>query len=90
MVRLEAIVSGRVQGVGFRAFVEVEALLLGLKGYVKNLPDGSVEVVSEGDEEKLEKLLAKLEHGNPLARVHEIRLDWSGAKGEFSGFTIRH
>ena len=89
-VRLEAMVYGRVQGVGFRAFVEVEALLLGLKGYVKNLPDGTVEIIAEGNEEALKKFLAGLGHKNPLARVENIESGWEKATNEFGHFSIKY
>ncbi len=88
--RLEAVISGRVQGIGYRAFVEIKAIALGLRGYVKNLADGSVEVVAEGEEAMLEKLLDALENGNPLAKVQGIRRNWSGSKGGYRGFVIRH
>ena len=66
------IVEGRVQGVGFRIFVEGAALELGLKGYVCNRPDGSVEVHAEGKEEVLERLRAELEKGPIAARVTRV------------------
>ena len=90
MERLEAIVTGRVQGVGFRFFVEAEAFLLGLRGYVKNLPDGTLEVVAEGGRAELGKLLSALERGPPLSRVGKVGRNWAKATGEFSGFSVRH
>jgi len=70
--RLEARVYGFVQGVGFRYFVKRNALKLGLSGYAKNLPDGSVEVVAEGSEESLLKLLHYLREGSPYSRVEKV------------------
>lgn len=66
------IIRGRVQGVGFRWFVMSEAERLELGGYVRNLPDGSVEVVSRGPEEALEAMAARLRRGPPAARVDGI------------------
>lgn len=88
--RLEALVCGRVQGVGFRVFVEINAIMRGLGGYAKNTSDGCVEVVAEGEKSKLEEFLAVLEKGPPLARVAEVKKTWSSAKGVFKGFSIMH
>ena len=62
-------VSGRVQGVGFRWFVQDRALALGIEGWVRNLPDGDVEVYAAGSEGSLRRLRADLEQGPPAARV---------------------
>ena len=67
------VVEGRVQGVGFRFFVERIALDLGLKGYVCNRPEGSVEVYAVGREEILERLRSELERGPSAARVERVR-----------------
>lgn len=78
---------GRVQGVGFRDFVERRAASLGLSGYVRNLSDGrTVEVVAEGPRDKLESLLAHLRRGPGGAYVHEVETRWSEAAGHFTGF----
>ena len=66
------VVRGRVQGVGFRWFVMAEAERLQLGGYVRNLADGSVEVVSRGPEDALETLEHRLRRGPPAARVDEV------------------
>ncbi|MFA4044090.1 MAG: hypothetical protein HZRFUVUK_000873 [Candidatus Fervidibacterota bacterium] len=87
-MRLHAIVYGLVQGVGFRYFTLWEASKLGLTGYVRNLSDGSVEVVAEGTKEDLEKLLEKLHQGPPAARVRKVIVNWSEAKGEFDRFGV--
>lgn len=67
------IVTGRVQGVGFRWFVEREASLLGIKGWVRNREDGSVEVMATGTRELLRSLRAKLEQGPRAARVEQVQ-----------------
>lgn len=66
------IISGRVQGVGFRWFVEWEARSLGIAGWVRNNSDGNVEVLASGSEEQLAKLKSKLQQGPRAARVDEV------------------
>jgi acylphosphatase len=88
--RLHAYVSGRVQGVGFRFFVVDVAHRLGLTGWVRNLPDGRVEVVAEGKEERLWQCLELLRQGPRLAFVSEVHHRWEPATGEFVGFEIRY
>ncbi len=87
---LRAVVRGRVQGVFFRDFVRRRAYQLNLKGYVRNLPDGGVELVAEGERPALEKLLEHLREGPPAARVEEVAEEWGDIKGEFSGFSVRY
>jgi acylphosphatase len=88
-VRLTAIVTGRVQGVYFRAHTQREAERLGLRGYALNRLDGSVEVVAEGEAVTLEPLLAWLWRGSPNARVANVTAQWGPATGEFSAFEAR-
>ena len=71
-MRIQFVVSGRVQGVGFRYFVYRQAVRLGMRGYVRNLPGGSVEVVAEGDETSLRDLEAALWSGPGSAAVSEV------------------
>ena len=87
--RLKAKVYGIVQGVGYRAFVCRHARALGVKGYVRNLYDGSVEVVAEGPEEVLGILLKALRTGPQRARIEEIQVEWQDAEGSFTGFDPR-
>ena len=89
-MRLQAYVSGRVQGVGYRYFVYKYASHLGLTGWVRNLKDGRVEVLAEGPAEVLESLLAELERGPGGSRVSEVKANWSPASGEFNLFSIEH
>jgi len=86
--RIHAFVSGVVQGVGFRYFTLRIARELGLKGFVRNLPDGRVEVVAEGDKEALARLIDKLHVGPWLARVESVDVRWEEYKGEFDSFDI--
>jgi acylphosphatase len=87
---LRVLVRGRVQGVGFRFFVEAQAIALGLKGFVRNLSNGTaVEVVAEGKMAELETLLAALREGPPLAYVERVDVSWAAATGDYPSFSIR-
>ncbi len=87
--RLEATVRGTVQGVGFRWFVQRQALHFALTGWVANEPDGSVRVVAEGSREALETLLAQLRVGPHGAAVNSVDDQWLPASGSFARFDIR-
>ena len=88
--RIEAKVHGLVHGVNFRSFVMRHAAELGLTGYVRNvLLDGTVEVVAEGDRERLEELLRHLHRGPRMARVERVDAAWSEFSGDYSGFDVR-
>jgi len=90
-VRAHAYVSGMVQGVFFRATTAEEAQRIGgLAGWVRNLPDGRVEVVCEGAKEKVEQLTAWLWHGPPSADVNDVNVTWGGATGEYRDFRIAY
>ncbi len=86
--RIHGTVSGRVQGVFFRATTRDRARALGLSGWVRNLPDGRVEFVAEGEEEDLRELISFLHVGPPGARVDSLEVEWSDPQGE-EGFHIR-
>ena len=88
LVSLHAIVAGRVQGVFFRVYVSRRAMELGLKGWVRNLPDGSVEVQAEGERAALEKLISFLQTGPPSAEVTAVETVWADCTGRFAGFGI--
>ncbi len=88
-VRLHAIVEGLVQGVGFRMFVLEQANSLGLTGWVRNLPDSSVEITVEGQRSRIEQLLFRIETGPRGAYINNIKKEWGEAKGEFLTFEIR-
>jgi acylphosphatase len=87
--RCRLIVTGHVQGVCFRWYTQRTAARLGLRGWVRNLPDGGVEIVAEGDLADLHQLVAWAQHGPSEAEVDEVRSEWSPATGEFAGFEIR-
>jgi len=88
--RLHAIVRGRVQGVGFRYFVADEARELKLCGTVRNLMDGNVEVVAEGERAVLEALLARCREGPPMSMVRDVDVTWEEATGKLDGFRVTH
>ena len=88
-VRLDATVTGRVQGVGYRYFVLEAATRLGLGGWVANEPGGSVRCVAEGPQTALQELLLALERGSFGARVEGVRTTWGPAAGTFTRFDIR-
>jgi acylphosphatase len=83
-------IFGRVQGVFFRASTKEIAEKLGLCGYAKNSPDGSVEVIAEGHKDKLEKLIEYCKKGPIAAKVEKINIRYSEASGKFHDFGIRY
>lgn len=87
--RLEAVVQGQVQGVGFRYFVLREAARLGLRGWVANEADGSVRCVAEGPRTVLDALLAGLREGPRGAVVRSVSESWLPATDRFAGFRVR-
>lgn len=82
-------ITGRVQGVYYRASVLQQAQLLGVTGWVMNCPDGSVEAVAEGARSKLEELIAWCRQGPEGARVAGVEVHWETPLGTFRGFTIK-
>lgn len=86
--QLHAVVQGRVQGVGFRIFVYEQANALGLTGWVRNLGDGSVEVLAEGTPARLAGLLERLRKGPRGALVTHVAEEWDSAKGEYNSFEV--
>ena len=88
MKRLHLIISGRVQMVGFRYSTKRTARSLGLTGWVRNNDDGAVEVMAEGEEEKLNQLLEFCKKGPLFAKVREVKIDWQDYQGEFEVFEI--
>ena len=81
--------SGRVQGVGFRFFADAVAQREGLHGWVRNLPDGGVEALAEGEADAVERFERAIGHGPPGARVERVEVDHTVPSGRESGFTIR-
>jgi acylphosphatase len=87
--RLHLIISGRVQGVGFRFSAYDQANDLALAGWVRNIASGEVEILAEGARERLEMLAAWAHLGPPSAHVTGIREEWLDSTGEFTEFRIR-
>lgn len=87
--QVRIVVDGRVQGVFFRAAAAQEARGLGLSGWARNLPNGRVEIVAEGERRTLEMLVAWAHQGPPAARVTGVEEEWSEYVGKFSGFDVR-
>lgn len=88
-VRASALVSGRVQGVFFRAYTCEKARELGVLGWVKNLPDGRVEAMIEGESGDVDRLLIDLKKGPPYARVDRIDVTYEDYLDEFKDFQMR-
>ncbi|WP_044239891.1 acylphosphatase [Chondromyces apiculatus] len=86
--QVQIFVRGRVQGVYFRATTQRESRRLGLSGWVKNRPDGSVEIVAEGDEDRLKDLIAWANRGPSAARVERVDIRWRSFTGEYFDFRI--
>ncbi|OQX96340.1 hypothetical protein B6I21_01220 [candidate division KSB1 bacterium 4572_119] len=88
-VSAHILVKGHVQRVGFRWFVEKEAVLLNLTGFVRNLNSGDVEAQVEGERGLIEELIKKIKIGNRLSQVNDVRIDWGQFENKFDSFMIR-
>jgi acylphosphatase len=86
--RIHLVIRGRVQGVYVRAATQREARRLGITGWVRNRPDGSVELVAEGEEDSIKELSSWANHGPSAARVDQVDTRWRGYTGEFPEFQI--
>ncbi|HDQ16602.1 MAG TPA: acylphosphatase [Candidatus Vogelbacteria bacterium] len=86
--RLEANITGRVQGIGFRFFIKNQADDLGLIGFVRNLEDGSVQVVAEGEEKKLSKFEDILRKGSNYSLIEKFDINYFSALEEYDKFSI--
>ncbi len=89
-VLLHAFVYGRVQGTYFRTYVSRKAAELGLTGFVRNLPDGAVEVEAEGPRIWLDKLVGYLNIGSPASRVEKVITRWAEYTGKHTDFKIKY
>jgi acylphosphatase len=89
LVARRFLISGRVQGVGFRYFTQAAARRGNIHGWVRNLPDGRVEAAAEGDEDAIARFEAALRHGPPGARVDGIDIEHTVPGGRDSGFSVR-
>lgn len=89
-VRAHVFVSGMVQGVFFRSETRDEAVRQGVTGWVRNLPDGRVEAVFEGEKDDVDRLVEFCRRGPPGARVAGVDVSWGEYTGEFRGFRVRY
>lgn len=88
--QLHAFISGIVQGVGYRYFVLRHAEKLGLTGFVRNLADGRVEVLAEGDETALKELILLLWEGPSFSRVENVTVEWLPYEGKYNNFRVTY
>jgi acylphosphatase len=88
LVRVRVFIGGRVQGVAYRFFAEKYASRLGVSGWVRNLPDGRVEILAEGSKAHVETFLTRLRDGPGLARIDSFEVLREPATGEFREFRI--
>ncbi len=88
--RVHVWISGRVQGVFFRAYARDAGRVSGVFGWVRNLPDGRVEALFEGEADKVENMLAWCHSGSPLSRVEAVEVREETCTGEFTSFTIAY
>jgi acylphosphatase len=88
--RAHLFIEGRVQGVFYRAFTRDIAYTLGLNGWVKNLRDGRVEAIFEGEKDLIEKVIKQCYDGPPGAQVTSIEVKWEESLGDLKGFAIRY
>ncbi|MDD1659668.1 MAG: acylphosphatase [Methanomicrobiales archaeon] len=89
-VRRHLRVSGRVQGVFFRSAVQEQALAAGVSGWIRNLPDGGVEAVLEGERVAVEQVVAFCRRGPPYARVDHVDIREEEFRGDLKGFAVRY
>ncbi len=89
MKRIHIIISGHVQGVFFRNNTKAKARKLGLKGFVRNVPNGDVEVVAEGNEKELNELVGFCRKGPMFSCVANLKIEYEKFKGEFDDFIVK-
>lgn len=88
MTEMYCIVGGKVQGVAYRAYIQDAAMNLGITGWVKNLNDGTVEIVAQGSPDSLKDLVEYLHEGSLLAVVESVSIDWRTSKVVYDDFSI--
>jgi acylphosphatase len=88
--RAHLVVSGRVQGVFYRAYTEQAARSLGLAGWVRNMPGGNVEAVFEGEEVAVKNAVKFCREGPPAARVENMDVEWSDFQGDLNSFSVKY
>jgi acylphosphatase len=84
------VVTGKVQGVGYRYYAQMMAVQHEITGWVRNLPDGSVEMLTSGTKENLDRFVKEIRSGNPFSSVDEIKIEECPHKERFNSFTIKY
>ncbi len=90
MIELRAVVTGAVQGVAYRTYIQDAATELVITGYVKNLPNGTVEVVAHGTPDVLKEFVEYLHEGSLRAEVDTVSAEWGTARRHYNDFSILH
>ena len=90
MVEIHCVVSGEVQNVAYRAYVQDAATELKVAGYARNLKDGTVEIVAQGEPTLLKEFVEHLHEGSLLSKVEAVAVEWRSVKRELDDFSIRH
>ncbi len=90
MIKIHCLVTGEVQGVAYRAYVQESATDLELVGFVRNLADGSVEVVAQGQSEILKEFVEYLHEGSLSAKVQSVAVEWGSINETFDEFSVLH
>ena len=90
MVEIQCVVSGKVQGVAYRAYVQDSATFLELVGYVRNNPDGTVAVLAQGTPDILKSFVEYLHEGSLLAQVEGVSVEWGSPRTTYTEFSVLH
>lgn len=90
MLQLQIVVTGKVQGVGYRYFAQMKAVQFGITGWVKNRSDGAVEMVTTGTKENLDLFIEEVRRGNPFSTVDQIEIREISTGEKYQSFTIKY
>jgi acylphosphatase len=90
MIEMYAVVTGKVQGVMYRSYIQEAATNLGITGYTKNAPDGSVLVLAQGLPDVLKEFVEYLNEGSSLSRVESVGIDWRSVGVTYTEFSVLH
>jgi acylphosphatase len=90
LLQLQIVVSGKVQGVGYRYFAQMKAVQFGITGWVKNRSDGAVEMVTTGTKENLDLFIEEIRRGNPFSTVDQIEIKEISIGEKYQSFTIKY
>ncbi|MGA9226462.1 MAG: acylphosphatase [Mesobacillus sp.] len=90
MIQLQIIVSGEVQGVGYRYYTQMKAIQFGITGWVKNLQEGGVEILASGENDNLERFIDEVRRGNPFSTVDHIEVNETVKTETYRSFAIKY